>query len=91
MTTITIPQDTDLKSARAHISILRDKTPSERVQMAMELSDSVRETCIAGIKHRHPDYSTDQVNLEVLCLSIGGSLFNKVHSKLDLTRMNTSG
>ena len=77
----TLPRDTDLKTARAHISILRGKTPSERVQMAMELSDSVRETCIAGIKQRHPDYSAEEVNLAFLRLSIGEDLFKKVISQ----------
>ena len=91
MKIITLPRDTDLKAARAHISILRGKTPSERAQMAMELSDSVRETSVAGIKKRHPDYSAEEVNLAVLRLSIGEDLFNRVNSKINLTRMNTSG
>ena len=90
MKIISLPRDTDLKTARAHISILRGKTPSERVQMAMELSDSVRETCIAGIKKRHPDYSGEEVKLEVLRLSIGEDLFNQVNSKINLTSMGGS-
>ena len=90
MKIISLPRDTDLKTARAHISILRSKTPSERVQMAMELSDSVRETCIAGIKKRHPDYSAEEVNLSVLCVLIGEDLFNQVNSKNNLISMGRS-
>ena len=91
MTIITLSPDTDLKAARAHISILRGKTPSERVRMAMELSDSVRETCIAGIKKRHPDYSAEEVNLAFLRLSIGEDLFNQVNLKMNLKPMGRSG
>ena len=78
MTIISIPRDTDLKAAQNHISILRRKSATDRVQMAMDLSDSVRETCIAGIKQRHPDYSADMIHFEALRLSIGEDLFNKI-------------
>jgi len=84
MKTTAIPRDTDLKSARYRYSILRRKSASDRAAMAMELSDSIRETVDAGIKKRHPDYSEDMIRLEFLrrivekhvferyCLSVKG-------------------
>ncbi len=52
--------------------------------MAFELSDSVRQTLIAGIRHRHPDYSPRQVLREVFRLTLEKELFAKVAAHIDL-------
>ena len=86
-----LPLDTDLKTIRAHISVLQRKTGAQRARMAMELSDAVRETCVAGIKERHPDYSPDKIKLVILRLSIGKDLFNQIAPKIKSGRVTISG
>ncbi|MFH1038922.1 MAG: hypothetical protein V1789_09690 [PVC group bacterium] len=75
-----IPRDTDLKSARRRYSVLRDNSPADRLDMAFELSDILRETLAAGIKQRHPDYSKGMVHRETLRLTLGKELFKKFES-----------
>ena len=42
-----------------------------RAQIAVELSDAVRETVLAGIRRRHPEYSDDAVSRAFLTLLYG--------------------
>lgn len=72
-----LPRDTTLEAARFRYSVLRRLSPAERLEMAFELSDAVREALIAGIRHRHPDYTPRQVRREVLRLTLGKDLFEK--------------
>lgn len=43
------------------LQLYREAGPARRVQIAVELSDAVRETALAGIRRRHPDYSERKV------------------------------
>ncbi|HEV7768752.1 MAG TPA: hypothetical protein VGQ76_27415 [Thermoanaerobaculia bacterium] len=58
--------DTTPRAAAIQLQLYRDAGPSRRAQIAVELSDAVRETTLAGIRRRHPDYSEEQVRSEFL-------------------------
>jgi hypothetical protein len=45
------------------LSLYRKAGPSGRARLAVELSDAVRETTLAGIRRRHPEYSEREVAL----------------------------
>ncbi len=79
-----LPRDTTPEAARHYYATLRKLSPSQRLKMAFELSDAVRETLIAGIRHRHPDYSPRQIRRELLRLTLDKELFAKVAAHLDL-------
>jgi hypothetical protein len=53
--------DTTLRAAAIQLQLYREAGPARRAQIAVELSDAVRETTLAGIRRRHPDYSAEQV------------------------------
>ena len=63
--------DTTPRAAAAQLRLYRNATPSQRVQIAVELSDAVRETTIAGIRRRHPQYSERDVSRSFLRLVYG--------------------
>jgi hypothetical protein len=58
--------DTTPRAAAIQLELYRQAGPSRRAQIAVELSDAVRETALAGIRRRHPDYSEEQVALSFL-------------------------
>jgi hypothetical protein len=55
--------DTTARAAAVQLALYCNAGPSGRVQIAVELSDAVRETAIAGIRRRHPEYSERDVGL----------------------------
>jgi hypothetical protein len=63
--------DTTPRAAAIQLQLYRNATPSRRVQIAVELSDAVRETAVAGIRRRHPEYSDSDVALSFLRLVYG--------------------
>lgn len=63
--------DTTPRAAEAQLQRYREATPAQRVQVAVELSDAVRATALAGIRRRHPEYSEREVAAEFLRLVYG--------------------
>lgn len=55
------PADTTPDAWRRQIAIFRGLTGSERVAMAWSMSEAARELSVAGIRHRHPDWTAAQV------------------------------
>jgi hypothetical protein len=63
--------DTTPRAAALQLQLYRQAGPSRRAQIAVELSDAVRETAIAGIRRRHPEYSERDVAAAFLRLVYG--------------------
>lgn len=63
--------DTSIRAAAVQLSLYRKAGPSGRARVAVELSDAVRETTVAGIRRRHPEYSEREVALSFLRLVYG--------------------
>ena len=64
-------EDTTAKAAAIQLQLLREIGPSGRAQIAVDLSEAVRETTLAGIRRRHPEYSEREVASEFLRLVYG--------------------
>lgn len=77
-----IPKDTTLEAWRIQITNLRKMDSSERMEMAFQLSDNVRQIVVDGIKHRNPSWSVDQVRLETFRIVYGYKTLNKVYKFL---------
>lgn len=58
--------DTSLDAARRQAEIFRLMSGSERLQMAWRMSEAARELSIAGIRHRYPDWTDEQVHHALL-------------------------
>jgi len=49
----------------------RRMTPEQRVALAAEMSDEIRAVAEAGIRHRHPAYSDDQIRAALAAILLG--------------------
>jgi hypothetical protein len=63
--------DTSARAAAVQLALYRKAGAAARVRIAVELSDAVRQTAIAGIRRRHPEYSERDVSLSFLRLVYG--------------------
>jgi hypothetical protein len=63
--------DTTAEAAAVQLELYRAVESSGRVNIAVELSDAVRETTVAGIRRRHSEYSDDAVARAFLTLVYG--------------------
>ena len=52
--------------------------------MTFQLSDNLRKTVEAGVRHRHPDYDEETVKRAVLLLTLGQSLFREVFGDVEV-------
>lgn len=57
---------------------------SRRVAIAFRLSAFVRDTTMAGIRHRHPEYDAIQVHLAYARLTLGEALVREVYPGREL-------
>ena len=55
------PADTSPETFAYHIDRYRELGASGRSRIAAELSDAVRQTALASIRRRHPEYSEAEV------------------------------
>jgi hypothetical protein len=58
--------DTTREAARRQAEIFRGLSGSERAEMAWRMSEAARELTIAGIRHRHPEWTEEQVHHALL-------------------------
>ena len=58
--------DTTADARRIHREVLIQRTPEERVQMAVQMSEEIRGITCDGIRHKHPDWTSDEVRWELL-------------------------
>lgn len=55
------PADTSPDAFAYQLELYRQLGPGGRSRMAAELSDTLRETSLASIRRRHPEYSEAEV------------------------------
>jgi hypothetical protein len=75
---MTIARDTSTKARRVQVEALRRLDGPTRLQMALRMSDDSRDVTLAGIRHRHPDWTDDDVHRELLRLLLGRELATAV-------------
>lgn len=57
---------------------LRNMGLSGRAKLTMQLCDNLHQTTRAGIRHRHPDYTEQQITQAYLRLILEPELFQEV-------------
>lgn len=68
------PRDTAHEAREVQIAAYRAMTPSQRVEIAFQISDDVRELSRSGIRHRHPELDERGVQNEFLRILYGAEL-----------------
>jgi hypothetical protein len=69
-----IPDDTTADAHRVQGKIYARMGGAARLGVAFELNETVKQLAFAGIRHRHPHYSDDQVFQAWARLKLGDAL-----------------
>jgi hypothetical protein len=79
-----IPADTTPEAWRVMVESYRRMSPSRRLELACQMTDSLRRVVAAGVRVRHPEYSEEQVRLAFLRLWLDDDLFRKVYPGVEI-------
>jgi hypothetical protein len=63
--------DTSMAAVARQREAFRRMTPEQRVAVAAEMSDEIRGVTEAGIRHRHPAYSEDDIRAALAVILLG--------------------
>jgi hypothetical protein len=63
--------DTTPEAAAIQVEIFRRKTPEERMRMAFEMSDSMRNLALLGLRSRHPELNENELKRELMGIMYG--------------------
>jgi hypothetical protein len=66
-----MPSDTNSKAAAVQQQIFRRMTSATRLQLALEMSDSMRNVALAGLRARQPELTADQSSRELMRVMYG--------------------
>lgn len=77
-----IARDTSTNARRVQVEALRRLDGPTRLQMAFRMSDDSRSVTLAGIRHRHPNWTDDEVHVELLRLLLGRELATAVAGRI---------
>lgn len=62
--------DTSRGSRARQLEAVRRMTPEQRVEEAAAMSDEVDSIVEAGLRHRHPDYSDDEIRAALVAIRL---------------------
>lgn len=72
-----IPADTHPEVARIQLAVYRRMSGEQRLEIALQMSDSVRRLVADGVRYRHPEWNEEQVQREVVRLMLAeGRVFS---------------
>ena len=66
--------DTTADAAVVYVAAYTSLTGAGRVERSVEMAEEVKQVTLAGIAHRNPDFSADQVHREWLRILHGEAL-----------------
>jgi len=58
--------DTTAEATEVYVAAYTSLSGSDRVERSMEMAEEVKQVTLAGIAHRHPEFSSTQVHREWL-------------------------
>ncbi|MBV9339771.1 MAG: hypothetical protein JO159_02630 [Acidobacteria bacterium] len=61
-----MPSDTSPEAAAIQQEIFRRMTPASRLRLALEMSESMRNVALAGLRSRRPDLSAADLSRELM-------------------------
>lgn len=73
--------DTSPTARERQRDVFRRMTPEERVALAAEMSDEIRSVSEAGIRHRHPAWTEDDVRAELAAIVLGRAHAGRVRAR----------
>jgi len=79
-----IPRDTGLAAATAQVLAWRSLSGPDKVAISFELSAAAFQISRAGLGSRHPEYSSDEVELALRRLVLGDEVFVRAYPEAPL-------
>jgi predicted DNA-binding protein (UPF0251 family) len=70
----TMPFDTAPEAAAIQEGIFRRMTTAQRLRLALEMSESLRNIALAGLRSRQPELNADELSRELLRIMYGFAL-----------------
>lgn len=67
----TMPFDTNQEAATIQEGIFRRMTTAQRLRLALEMSESLRNIALAGLRSRQPELNVDELSRELLRIMYG--------------------
>ena len=74
--------DTDPEAERVQLELLRQASPSRRLQLALSLSRTAMSLSRAGLARAFPDASPEEIGLRFVALNYGPELAEEVRAYL---------
>lgn len=71
------PADTSREAHEVQLAIYRRMSPEQKLQLAIRMSEEVREVAADGIRARHPEYGPDEVRFALWRMLHGDDLFRR--------------
>jgi hypothetical protein len=68
-----MPFDTSPEAEAIQLEVFRRMTPAQRIEMALEMSESIRNVSLSGLRQRHPELNEQELRRELLRLMYGFS------------------
>lgn len=75
-------EDTSHEARRIQLQLLRNASPSRRLQLALSLSQTTRELALGALRRRHPELSEREIRLRFAELHYGRELAGRVRDYL---------
>jgi len=66
-----MPSDTSPEAAAIQRDVFRRMTTEQRLRLALEMSESMRDVALAGLRSRRPDLPADQLLPELMRIWYG--------------------
>jgi hypothetical protein len=68
-----MPFDTTAQAARIQEAIIRRMTSAQRLRMALDMSESIRNVALAGLRARQPGLTAQELSRALLRLMYGSA------------------
>jgi hypothetical protein len=79
-----IPADTHPEAHAVQVEIWRNMDFETKFRQVVQLCDEMREVTRCGIRHRHPEYTVEQVKYAEFRMILGDALFKEVYPAQEL-------
>jgi hypothetical protein len=75
--------DTDPKIEAMQIQLLRQASPTRKMNMLAQLNASAHMLAMMGLRSRFPQANEDELRLKMAAILLGGELAQKIYGELD--------
>ncbi|MGH7269601.1 MAG: hypothetical protein ACREJ3_04145 [Polyangiaceae bacterium] len=72
------PHDTSPEAHELQVRLYRSMTDEQRSELALRMSDDLRQIAVEGIRKRHPEYSDTEVKRALVALFYGADAVGNV-------------